>query len=72
MTSTATLKIFSKEKIENAELKIYDLLGKEVKSISGINSDKIKVERKNISSGTYFYCLRNFNKIIAHGKIMIQ
>ena len=72
MTTVAILKILSKDVLENAELKIYDLLGNKIRIISGINVNEIKFDRKNIAAGTYFYSLENRNKIIAHGKIVVQ
>ena len=59
-------------KIENAELKIFDVLGNEVRIISGINNAEVKIERKNLNAGVYFYKLIQNGEIVADGKILAE
>jgi hypothetical protein len=71
--STETiLKISSSIKIQNAELKIFNVLGNEVREISGISSNEIVFERKNLQSGIYFYSLSERTIIYAYGKLIIE
>ncbi|MCH8905093.1 MAG: T9SS type A sorting domain-containing protein [Bacteroidetes bacterium] len=53
-------------------LALYDLMGTEVKRIENITSDKIKINRDNLSPGLYFYKLEERDQIIATGKVVIQ
>ena len=62
-TSETTIKISSSVKIENAELKIFDILGNELKIVSGINSSEIKVERGKLTAGIYFYQIKNMENV---------
>jgi len=71
-TDNATLKVGKDIKPVNAELHIYDVLGKEVKNISAISANEIKIDRKGLSGGMYFYKLINENKEIASGKLIIK
>ncbi len=47
-TIETTFKISADKKMENAELKIFDVLGNEVKVISGINSNEVLIEKGNL------------------------
>ncbi len=71
-TGETTIKISSAVKIENAELKIFDVLGNEVRIISGINNAEVKIERKNLNAGVYFYKLMQNGEILADGKILAE
>lgn len=70
-TSSTTLKINSATTLKNTELKIYDVLGKEVKQIP-VNSSEIAINRDELENGIYFYRLINSNEIIATGKLIIN
>ena len=54
-----------------SELKIYDLLGKEVKSYKIQNAEE-KIYRNNLSSGLYYYRLLQKGQIVGIGKLMIE
>ena len=71
-TEQSILKISSAEKIENAELKIFDLVGNVVRVISGINMHEIKINRNNLLPGIYFYQLKNNGTLITQGKLIAQ
>jgi hypothetical protein len=67
-----TIRINSHEKIRNAELEIYDEYGKEVRSMTGINTSEITVDRQNISAGIYFYRILENGKLITSGKLIAE
>lgn len=67
----ATLKISNEVKIENAQLKLFDIIGKEVRSVGGINSNEIKIERGNLNPGVYFYQLKNGQRLLTSGKMIV-
>ena len=71
-TTQTILKIYSSQNIENAELKIIDIYGREIKTLSGINSSETKIERGNLASGIYFYKLFNSNAVLGSGKIVVE
>jgi hypothetical protein len=58
--------------LKEAELFIYDELGKEVVQIKNINSQTISIQRNNLTSGIYFYRLIENNQVIAKGKIIAK
>jgi len=55
---------------ENGQLAIYTIFGQVIKKII-VSGDKIKIERKNLCQGIYFYELRLNNKNISMGKLII-
>lgn len=57
--------------MNNAELNIYNLYGQCIKELKNISGDKIKIERGVLSTGLYFYELRQNSKHIATGKLMV-
>lgn len=70
-TDFTTINISKAIQVEEADLFIYDILGKVAMKISTINEHEFKLERKNLESGVYFYKLENQNKIIASGKLIV-
>lgn len=70
-TTSSTLKINSSEILKNAEVKIYDVPGKEVKSIP-VNSNEIIINRKGLENGIYFYSLINNQTIVKTGKLVVN
>jgi hypothetical protein len=53
-----------------ASIILYDVFGKKVLQENLSNSQIIK--RKNLSSGMYFYCLKNKKGIIEKGKVIFE
>ena len=51
---------------------LYDLFGKEIRTIKNNGSSKIKVDRGNLSAGTYLFQLQNDHGAISNGKLLIQ
>ncbi|MFA6923365.1 MAG: T9SS type A sorting domain-containing protein [Bacteroidales bacterium] len=70
-TTNFTLKISDATILKNAEMKIYDVCGKEVKSVS-ISSNETIIERGELQSGIYFYSIINNNEKITNGKLIVQ
>ncbi|MCW3082786.1 MAG: hypothetical protein JWP12_152 [Bacteroidetes bacterium] len=70
-TDETTISVGASVKLENASVHIYDVLGKEVKVVAA-NSNEIKIDRKGLAGGMYFYKLINNNQQIASGKMMIK
>ncbi|MDD5570319.1 MAG: choice-of-anchor Q domain-containing protein [Bacteroidales bacterium] len=69
--TTFTLKISPEIIIKNALMKIYDVYGKEVKTIL-INTNETIIDRGELQSGIYFYQVINNNENIFKGKLVIQ
>ncbi len=69
-STTATIEIKGLTQ-PNCELKIYDLLGKEVLN-SIITNSKSEIHKGDLSSGIYLYKVFNKNEIIGKGKITIK
>jgi hypothetical protein len=51
---------------------LYDILGKEIITLSDIKTREFKVEKGNLPSGVYFYKVSNDKKMISKGKILIK
>lgn len=71
-TTAAVIQINSDMKIKNARLKLFDLIGNEIRSLENIDENQIKIERENMTSGIYLYKLTEGNEIIAAGKLIVE
>lgn len=71
VNTSFVLKILPETTLKNAELKIYDVCGKEVKSIF-INNNETIISRDELQTGIYFYQLTDSNKKLTNGKIVVQ
>jgi hypothetical protein len=56
----------------NSEFHVYDVLGKEVISVTDIKSSEFKIERGGLPAGVYFYRLTKDKEILTEGKILIK
>ncbi len=63
---------FLKKNKSKIDFVIYDSLGRNVKYIEDIKNSQIKIKRDNLSSGIYFYQLKNSTEIIETGKLVIE
>ena len=70
--TSATITIDPALKIKNADLKIVDVMGRVVKTISSIQTNEFLFEKDELSDGVYFYQLIQENDIIAKGKLVIE
>jgi hypothetical protein len=68
--STTTTIIF-REKVHNATFSLYNLLGEEVKTISGISAESFQIDRENLKSGIYIFEVIEGRNRIAGGKAVI-
>jgi hypothetical protein len=66
-----TLKISPAITLKEATVKIYDLCGKEVKTIS-ITGNETSIDRGELQDGVYLYSIINNNEKIANGKLVVQ
>ena len=57
---------------ERNTLTLFDNKGCLVRTISDITTDKIEIERKDLTNGLYFFQLRSEKQIIGSGKLMIE
>ena len=69
-STTATITINSELKIKNAELRMYDLLGREVRKYE-IRNMKYEIQREDLQEGMYFYIIRSEDSLIGTGKLII-
>jgi ligand-binding sensor domain-containing protein len=54
------------------QINVFDLLSHNVYSSHFVQAKRIKIPRKNLSSGTYYYQVVSGKKIIANGKIIAE
>jgi hypothetical protein len=71
MKETATIKLSTTEKMENATLKLYNTLGQELKAVS-VTGTEASLNRSGLGSGLYFYSLISDEKLIARGTLVIE
>jgi len=65
--------LINENNLHNAELKIYDIVGQEIKSVSIGNNKQITLNRDNLPSGMYFYRLiQNKTEVLSNGKFVIE
>ena len=69
-SETTTLEIKNGKK-QYYDLKIYDLFGREVRKYE-IRNQKTEILRNNLSSGMYFYQVKDKEQIIGTGKLIVQ
>ena len=67
-----TVSFGSSLKISNAEILIYDVLGKEVMRITNINNYSVRIEKKELHTGIYFIKVINNNSVISTLKLIIE
>ncbi len=70
-TEGVTFTVGADIQLKNAELILYDGIGKEVIHTT-VQSHEFKLKRKNLQSGIYFYRFINDKKAISSGKIVIE
>jgi hypothetical protein len=58
--------------LEEFELKIYNLLGDELRSIKLTNNTSTAFQKGNLSQGIYVYRLYSNSKIVRNGKIVVN
>lgn len=56
----------------NCTLEIYNIQGILIKTISNTNSDKVVIEKGNMSNGLYFIIVKNNTEVISKGKFIIE
>jgi len=66
-----TLEFYNPQK-EIHILKLYNTQGQLVRTISNITTKKIRIERKNLAAGLYFYQLLKESEIHYSGKLLIR
>ncbi|MGZ4118679.1 MAG: T9SS type A sorting domain-containing protein [Bacteroidia bacterium] len=71
-TDNTTISIGNAVVLSNAEIHVYDVVGKEVKIISNIQSHQFIMDRSGLSNGMYFYKLINKGQVIGSGKLVIK
>jgi hypothetical protein len=69
--SSTSIKINDVSQINNCELKLYNIIGKELLNIS-IQKQVTKIETSSLSPGIYFYIILSNNKTIQAGKLISQ
>lgn len=71
-SSTTTFVIKSFQINVTYSFEMFDVLGKNVKSVQGISSKEFQISRNDLQNGVYFYKIRSAESIISIGKLVIQ
>jgi hypothetical protein len=58
--------------LQDAEIVIYDILGKEIKSIKNCFGNEIKISCEQILNGIYLIKITQENKTISYGKLIVS
>ncbi|MCE9540586.1 MAG: T9SS type A sorting domain-containing protein [Bacteroidetes bacterium] len=51
---------------------MFDVLGKNVKSLKGISTKEFQISRNGLENGVYFYKINSAENTIAIGKLIVQ
>jgi len=70
--NSATINIDATIKLNSASIVVYDILGKEIKTINNISNNNITLEKGELPTGIYFYKLINNQITVSTGKFMIE
>lgn len=57
---------------KNLDFVLFDIEGKVVRTINNISTDKVTIERENLSTGLYIYQLLHNERIQSTGKLIIE
>lgn len=57
--------------IKDAVIKIYDVCGREVKTVA-ISNNETSIDRGELSNGIYFYCVINNNGNVGNGTLVVS
>ena len=73
MTSSSTIYINTDRNIQYGELHVYNTFGVEVRRLSNIFTNQVKVKRNGLSEGLYlFQFVANDGELKGSGKLMIK
>lgn len=70
--SEVTVQIDASVGLNEARLVIYDVLGKEVKTVNRINSWEFKMDLHDLKGGVYFYSFVSDGKTVSNGKFAVE
>lgn len=70
--TTTTISIDNELLTSSTEIRMYDILGREVKRISKTKNKEVTITRDNLTSGLYFLKLITDDKIIDARKIIVE
>ncbi|MBU0765845.1 MAG: T9SS type A sorting domain-containing protein [Bacteroidetes bacterium] len=68
---TTTFEIHGINRGESFSFELYNILGKQVSSISGIKEEKFVVDRENLPTGIYIYKIFTQNGMVSAGRLLV-
>ena len=71
-STTATLAINSDTELKDAQLHMYDVVGREVYIQNNIHNNRIVVNRNSMQTGIYIYTLVENGAVLVTGKCIVQ
>ena len=72
VSDVAFIKITSDADINNGDIRIYDILGNEVKRMNDISSRYFRMDMSDLANGSYIYKLFNNGASFGTGKFIVQ
>jgi len=70
--ATFTTIQFNNDKCEKYTLELYDLMGKKIKTIDNIITDRVTIDKEGLTSGVYIYSLKKENEKPKNGKLVLR
>jgi PKD repeat protein len=70
--ATFTTIQFNNDKCEKYTLELYDLMGKKIKTIENIITDRVTIDKEGLTSGVYIYSLKKENEKPKNGKLILR
>jgi hypothetical protein len=71
-SSQTTIEVTSSGNSGNIQLKVFDVLGREIITTTFNNDGRVILERNHLSDGIYFYRVFEKDKVIAGGKLIAE
>jgi hypothetical protein len=58
--------------VSNADIRVYDMVGKQVKRLSAVNTQTVEISREGLGAGVYFVQVTENNQTIATRKMIVR
>lgn len=68
----ATLQLEGLENTDNLELEIFNLSGQRVQYLNNSQNAQFQISRGEMSQGIYFFSVKQGNKVVARGKMVVE
>lgn len=72
LATQTIIEVASSQKMENAKLSVFDVLGQEIITSTFDIDNRIVISRDKLNKGIYFYRILQKDKVFASGKMDVE